>query len=114
MYDIKTIEKKSSKSNPDTSNLDKRFLVEEDVSDNSIADIAVHRQLSATGNLLHSLLDMERIRNIKEQPILKAELESIWGDFAQKAADRLNKALRQTNSEINKQKEHMEKEGKQK
>jgi hypothetical protein len=108
MCEIKAMEKTTSISIPDTPNLDTKFLIEEDISDDSIADFTIHRQVY---EFLRPKINIERIANIREQPITKSELEPFFGRFSQKFAKRLNASLRKAARDLEKYKEDLEKEG---
>ena len=114
IYEIKTGEKTPLIPAPDTSDLDYRFLVKEDISDESIVDVLLRTRLSETADLLRSLITDERAHKIKEHPITKGELKQIWGDVSQKFVDRLNIHLQKAAKELEQYQINKERDGEQK
>jgi hypothetical protein len=111
IYEIKADSETPSPSLLDTSDLDNKFFINEDLSDDSIVDASIHHRLTETRDLLRSLITNERASKIKEQPITKEELQPIWGAFSQQAAVSLNKTLNKAILEIEIQKESLARDG---
>lgn len=78
----------------DTSDLDYRFLIEEDVSNKSIGDASAYVRMPEIMSYVRSLLDSNRLLTIKEHPLTREELGERYRDTPQSEIDRLNRQLR--------------------
>jgi len=77
----------------DTTDLDFRFLVKEDVSNKSIGDAGAYVRLPEFARVVSSLVESDRILTIKEHPLTRSELGDYFKAAPQKKIDQLNRQL---------------------
>jgi hypothetical protein len=77
----------------DTTDLDLRFLIEEDVSNKSVGDAGSFIQFPEMMRLVSSLFESGRVAELDKHPLTRNELGNLFYTASQEDIDRLNKQL---------------------